>query len=71
MKSKKKFVTKFGVRCFQAGHFSFHRPVLVILDRLIDMATPLHHTWTYQALAHDLLQYSLNRYGTVQKLRNL
>ena len=25
------------------------------------MATPLHHTWTYQALAHDVLQYSLNR----------
>ena len=25
------------------------------------MATPLHHTWTYQAMAHDVLQYSLNR----------
>lgn len=25
------------------------------------MATPLHHTWTYQALAHDVLNLSLNR----------
>ncbi len=30
-------------------------------DRSVDMATPLHHTWTYQALAHDVLQYSQNR----------
>ena len=45
----------------QGGHFSFHRPILVILDRQVDLATPLHHTWTYQALAHDVLQYSLNR----------
>lgn len=43
------------------GQFSFHRPLLVILDRQVDLATPLHHTWTYQALAHDVLQYSLNR----------
>lgn len=34
---------------------SFQRPLLVILDRNQDMATPLHHTWTYQALAHDVL----------------
>lgn len=25
------------------------------------MATPLHHTWTYQALAHDVLELALNR----------
>lgn len=46
---------------FKAGQFSFYRPLLVILDRQVDMATPLHHTWTYQALAHDVLRYSLNR----------
>ena len=33
---------------------SFTRPLLVILDRNMDLATPLHHTWTYQALAHDV-----------------
>ena len=44
-----------------ADNLSFHRPLLVLLDRQFDLATPLHHTWTYQALAHDVLQYSLNR----------
>lgn len=47
----------------QVGTFSFTRPMLILLDRNIDMATPLHHTWTYQALAHDVLDLSLNRYG--------
>lgn len=37
------------------------RPLLVILDRNMDMATPLHHTWTYQALAHDVLRLKLNQ----------
>jgi hypothetical protein len=45
----------------QAGQYSFYRPVLVLLDRQFDLATPLHHTWTYQAMTHDVLQYSLNR----------
>ncbi|KAF9414392.1 hypothetical protein HW555_007706 [Spodoptera exigua] len=45
----------------QTGSFSFTRPMLILLDRNIDMATPLHHTWTYQALAHDVLDLSLNR----------
>ncbi|KAF9808752.1 hypothetical protein SFRURICE_016269 [Spodoptera frugiperda] len=44
----------------QTGSFSFTRPMLILLDRNIDMATPLHHTWTYQALAHDVLDLSLN-----------
>lgn len=38
---------------------SFQRPLLAILDRGIDLAAPLHHSWTYQALAHDLLDYSV------------
>lgn len=45
----------------QSGNFNFQRPLLIILDRNVDMATPLHHTWTYQALAHDLLDLTLNR----------
>ncbi|CAF4952947.1 protein sly1 homolog [Pieris napi] len=45
----------------QGSAFSFTRPMLILLDRNIDMATPLHHTWTYQALAHDVLDLSLNR----------
>lgn len=42
------------------AQFSFQRPLLVILDRNIDLATPLHHTWTYQALIHDVLELTLN-----------
>ncbi|XP_018326803.1 protein sly1 homolog [Agrilus planipennis] len=45
----------------QTGCFNFQRPILIILDRNVDMATPLHHTWTYQALAHDVLDLTLNR----------
>lgn len=45
----------------QAGQFSFQRPLLVLFDRNLDLATMLHHTWTYQALAHDVLDLNLNR----------
>ncbi|GAB0097598.1 Protein sly1 homolog [Sergentomyia squamirostris] len=51
----------FHVDASQAGAFSFQRPLLIVLDRNVDMATPLHHTWTYQALAHDVLDLALNR----------
>nr|XP_018913157.1 PREDICTED: protein sly1 homolog [Bemisia tabaci] len=44
-----------------AGAYNFQRPLLIILDRNLDMATPLHHTWTYQALIHDVLDLSLNK----------
>lgn len=39
----------------RAGRLIIHRPILIIADRGIDLATMLHHTWTYQALIHDLL----------------
>lgn len=45
----------------QSGQLSFQRPLLILLDRNFDLATPLHHTWTYQALMHDLLDLKLNR----------
>lgn len=43
------------------GALGFQRPLLLILDRSQDLATPLHHTWTYQALVHDVLELELNR----------
>ncbi|XP_012281177.1 protein sly1 homolog [Orussus abietinus] len=52
-----------------SGHFSFQRPLLIILDRNVDMATPLHHTWTYQALAHDVLELTLNRLVVEESVR--
>jgi len=51
----------FTTDTLQSGQFSFQRPLLVLLDRNMDLATPFHHTWTYQALAHDVLELSLNR----------
>lgn len=45
----------------QSGNFSFRRPVLIILDRNNDLCTPLHHSWTYQALCHDVFELQLNR----------
>lgn len=37
------------------------RPVLLVLDRNIDMVQALHHTSTYQALVDDLFEVKLNR----------
>ena len=41
--------------------FSFQRPVLVLLDRSIDLSVMLHHPWTYQAMIQDMLKSQLNR----------
>ena len=40
---------------------SFQRPLLVILDRNLDICSTMHHTWTYQALIHDIYKLYLNR----------
>ena len=37
------------------------RPLLLIFDRTADIAPPLLHTSTYQALVDDLLDHHLNR----------
>ncbi|TGZ61534.1 hypothetical protein CRM22_007946 [Opisthorchis felineus] len=39
----------------------FQRPLLVLLDRNLDLATPLHHELTYQSLVHDIFKITLNR----------
>lgn len=44
-----------------ANLLNFQRPVMVIADRAIDLASPLHHAWTYQALCHDVLTLKSNR----------
>jgi len=38
-----------------------NRPLLVILDRNMDLITPIQHSSTYQALIDDLLQHKANR----------
>lgn len=40
------------------------------MDRNVDIATPLHHTWTYQALVHDVLNLSLNKVAVTDKELN-
>ncbi|KAI5818739.1 Sec1-like protein [Pyronema omphalodes] len=44
-----------------AASSSQARPVLVILDRNIDLVPMLSHSWTYQSLVHDVLGMRLNR----------
>lgn len=37
------------------------RPVLIILDRNVDLIPMFLHSWTYQSLVHDILDMKLNR----------
>ncbi|KAK0415603.1 hypothetical protein QR680_012021 [Steinernema hermaphroditum] len=57
----------FTMENIRAGQMNVHRPVLIIADRGMDLATMLHHTWTYQALIHDVLDLDLNRVSMVDK----
>ncbi|CDZ96576.1 sly1 vesicle trafficking sec1-like protein [Phaffia rhodozyma] len=43
------------------GLGGLQRPLLVILDRNVDLVPMLSHSWTYQALVHDVLDMKLNR----------
>ncbi|VDM16195.1 unnamed protein product [Hydatigera taeniaeformis] len=49
-----------GVNAVALTPFSFQRPLLILLDRVLDLATPLHHAWTYQSLLHDIVGIHLN-----------
>jgi len=46
---------------FSDSLVSFQRPVLLLLDRNVDVETLLVHGWSYQTLVHDLLHSHLNR----------
>ncbi|GAA6021873.1 hypothetical protein JCM10207_004526 [Rhodosporidiobolus poonsookiae] len=53
-----------GVNAFTAqggAGEGFGRPLLVILDRNVDLVPMLSHSWTYQALVNDVLGMKLNR----------
>ena len=43
-----------------ANSMNYQRPVLVILDRNMDLVPILSHSWTYQALVHDVMDMKLN-----------
>lgn len=40
---------------------NLQRPVLILLDRSMDLTPMLSHSWTYEALVHDVLSMKLNR----------
>lgn len=40
---------------------TWNRPVLILLDRNVDLSVMVAHSWSYQGLIHDLLKYKLNR----------
>ncbi|KAF8592781.1 Sec1-like protein [Ramaria rubella] len=44
-----------------SGLSALQRPMLLILDRNVDLVPMLSHGWTYQALVHDCLDMKLNR----------
>lgn len=61
LNSKDNLFTNQGQRPSTAAGASSSRPVLVILDRSIDLIPMLSHSWTYQSLVHDVLRMHLNR----------
>lgn len=50
-----------GTRLAGAAGTSSSRPVLIIVDRNVDLVPMLSHSWTYQSLIHDVLNMRLNR----------
>ncbi|WFD29613.1 Vesicle trafficking between the ER and Golgi [Malassezia sp. CBS 17886] len=44
-----------------SGAWSSARPVLIVLDRNVDLVPMISHSWTYQALVYDVLDTKLNR----------
>lgn len=61
LNSKDNLFSNQGQRPSSATSTSSSRPVLVILDRSIDLIPMLSHSWTYQSLVHDVLKMRLNR----------
>ncbi|WKX98449.1 hypothetical protein Q1695_013827 [Nippostrongylus brasiliensis] len=57
----------FTIESVRAGQLNATRPLLLIADRSADLATMLHHTWTYQALIHDVLDLDQNRVTIAEK----
>lgn len=46
---------------FGSSAWAAQRPLLIILDRNVDLVPMLSHSWTYQALVQDVLDLKLNR----------
>lgn len=45
---------------FTDSGLGFNRPLLIMLDRNVDLGAPLKHGLTYQGMCHDVLDLNLN-----------
>jgi len=61
LNSKDNLFSNHGQRLTSASGTPSSRPVLVIVDRNVDLIPMLSHSWTYQSLVHDVLKMHLNR----------
>ena len=61
LNSKDNLFSSQGQRSAPAATTASARPVLIIVDRSIDLIPMLSHSWTYQSLVHDVLKMRLNR----------
>ena len=61
LNSKDNLFSSQGQRPSSAAGTPASRPVLVIVDRNVDLIPMLSHSWTYQSLVHDVLKMRLNR----------
>lgn len=61
LNSKDNLFSNNGQRSSSATNTSSSRPVLVVVDRNVDLIPMLSHSWTYQSLVHDVLKMHLNR----------
>ncbi len=61
LNSKDNLFSSGGQRPTSSSFVPSSRPVLVLLDRKVDLIPMLSHSWTYQSLVHDVLKMHLNR----------
>ncbi|KAL8725559.1 MAG: hypothetical protein Q9166_007282 [cf. Caloplaca sp. 2 TL-2023] len=61
LNSKDNLFSNQGQRSSTTSGTPSSRPVLVIVDRNVDLIPMLSHSWTYQSLVHDVLKMHLNR----------
>jgi hypothetical protein len=61
LNSKDNLFSGTGHRPASSAGTASSRPVLIILDRNVDLIPMLSHSWTYQSLVHDVLNMKLNR----------
>ena len=61
LNSKDNLFSSHGQRPNSSSNTPSSRPVLVIVDRNVDLIPMLSHSWTYQSLVHDVLNMHLNR----------